>query len=330
MSKQAIASAAVSQSGSSLLALPAELRNQIHQLVLAVRAVVQLWYESGTGRFSSCAVPDTDAPIELLDPDHLSWLRSCKQVYHEAAQMLYAVNTFQLKAHDTAGGRYLRGYRGLATSTIFAFSVGIGRLNAHALRRVSFFMGPIWAQDAPNRARRQTLVRMIRELQIWKGGLPKCRLEASLRLIVSRVKGDSADFRFVVAVDPGAAIESLRKATAEFQEAAAQELGDLAIPAQEVGMFVGLLEDLAAELSYRESQDESKKTGPCICQDGGRTLEGTPRAGFRLITDAIHQNTEPLLPGIRPPRQSVRIPAAWSQLQRRLPAQGRLRRRATI
>ncbi|KAK1050289.1 hypothetical protein LTS16_003273 [Friedmanniomyces endolithicus] len=268
MSKQAIASAAVSQSGSSLLALPAELRNQIHQLVLAVRAVVQLWYESGTGRFSSCAVPDTDAPIELLDPDHLSWLRSCKQVYHEAAQVLYAVNTFQLKAHDTAGGRYLRGYRGLATSTIFAFSVGIGRLNAHALRRVSFFMGPIWAQDAPNRARRQTLVRMIRELQIWKGGLPKCRLEASLRLIVSRVKGDSADFRFVVAVDPGAAIESLRKATAEFQEAAAQELGDLAIPAQEVGMFVGLLEDLAAELSYRESQDESKKTGHASAKMG--------------------------------------------------------------
>ncbi|KAK1809673.1 hypothetical protein LTR12_015964 [Friedmanniomyces endolithicus] len=258
MSNQGIASAAAAQSGSSLLALPAELRNQIHQVVLAVGLVVQLWYESGTGRFSSCAVPDTDAPIELLDPDHISWLRSCKQVYHEAAQVLYAVNTFRLKAHDTAGGRYLRGYSGLATSTIFAFATGIGRLNAHALRRVSFFMGPVWAQDAPNRARRQTLVRMIRELQVWKRGLPKCHLEASLRLIVSRVKRDSASFRFVVAMDPGAAIESLRKATADFQEAAAQETGDLAIPALEVGMFVSLLEDLASELSYCKTQDESK------------------------------------------------------------------------
>ncbi|KAK0290111.1 hypothetical protein LTR54_002516 [Friedmanniomyces endolithicus] len=257
MSNQAISPAAAAQSGYSLLALPAELRNQIHRLVLAVGSGVQLWYDSGTGRFSSCAVPDTDAPIELLDPDHISWLRSCKQVYHEAVQILYAVNTFQLKAHNTAGGRYLRGYSGLATSTTFAFARGIGRLNAHALRRVSFFMGPIWAQDAPNRARRQTLVSMIRELQVCKRGLPKCHLEASLRLIISRVKRDSADFRFVVAVNPGAAIESLRKATADFQEAAAQETGDLAIPALEVGTFVSLLEDLGAELSYRKNQDES-------------------------------------------------------------------------
>ncbi|KAK0934988.1 hypothetical protein LTR48_006609 [Friedmanniomyces endolithicus] len=130
-------------------------------------------------------------------------------------------------------------------------------------------MGPIWAQDAPNRARRQTLVRMIRELQVWKRGLPKCHLEASLRLIISRVKRDSADFRFVVAVNPGAAIESLRKATADFQEAAAQETGDLAIPALEVGMFVSLLEDLGAELSYRKNQDESNNVGPWTGRNGG-------------------------------------------------------------
>lgn len=245
-------------------------------------------------------------------------------------QILYAVNTFQLKAHNTAGGRYLRGYSGLATSTIFAFARGIGRLNAHALRRVSFFMGPIWAQDAPNRARRQTLVRMIRELQVWKRGLPKCHLEASLRLIISRVKRDSADFRFVVAVNPGAAIESLRKATADFQEAAAQETGDLAIPALEVGMFVSLLEDLGAELSYRKNQDESNNVGPWTGRNGGRILASISHAVPRLDTGIVQQSTQSLLPRTRPTRQCAINPAACSRSQQHPPTQKRLRRRATI
>ncbi|KAK5675122.1 hypothetical protein LTS10_012196 [Elasticomyces elasticus] len=249
-------------SDSPLLSLPPEMRNRIYEYVMTVGTVyVQLGRE--TRKIRGFVINEDDATLSHVEKrlkvtqspyakerdsadqpaggQSLSLLRSCKQVYQEAAQLFLACNSFEIQAFDQQSELvddllHPGLFQGAAAVESIAaalpkFVDTIGDANAKVLTDVTLHLGQVDEVDVDNEflgvgigRTFDTVKPLLDHLRHFRISTPSWHLSlgAAFRLD-SRYAEDGVDFHEWV-IDPDAAFAGLTAAIATISDRAQKAL----------------------------------------------------------------------------------------------------------